>query len=125
MPPLTHPRLLLARLQAELAKPPGQGRIRRTDVLALVHYVHRCLRVMPYVRHSPGCRQAIRIGRAASCTCGLSAAWDGRTDDGAALDEQPESDPSGADPQRADPQRPDQQRAGDRDTRPPLRRVSS
>lgn len=77
VPPLVHPRIVLARLQAELGKPAGQGRMRRADVQALVAYVQRCLRVMPYVRHAPGCRQAIRQGRAVGCTCGLAAAWSG------------------------------------------------
>lgn len=77
MPPLLHPRIVLARLQAELHKAPGQGRISRADVLALAVYVQRCLRVMPYVRHAPDCRQAIREGKAVRCTCGLVAAWGG------------------------------------------------
>lgn len=77
MPPLTHPRILLARLQAELRKAPGQAHISRADVGALVVYVQRCLRVMPYVRHAPDCRQAIREGKAVRCTCGLVAAWSG------------------------------------------------
>lgn len=78
MPPLVHPRIVLARLQAELKKPAGQGHLRRADILALVAYVQRCLRVMPWVRHAPGCRQAIRQGRASQCTCGLAAAWGGQ-----------------------------------------------
>lgn len=79
MPPLLHPRIVLARIQAELRKPAGQARMRRADVQALVAYVQRCLRVMPYVRHAPGCRQAIRQGQAMRCTCGLTAAWEGQS----------------------------------------------
>ena len=80
VPPLVHPRIVLARLRSELKKPPGEGRIRRADVHALVVYVGRCLRVMPYVRHAPGCRQAIRQGQTVRCTCGLAAAWSGEDD---------------------------------------------
>ncbi len=68
---------MLARLQAELHKPPGEGRMRRADILALIAYVRRCMRVMPWVRHAPTCRQAIRQGRASQCSCGLTAAWSG------------------------------------------------
>lgn len=77
MPPLVHPRIVLARLQAELRKPAGQARMRRADIQALVAYVLRCLRVMPYVRHAPGCQQAVRQGQAVGCTCGLVSAWQG------------------------------------------------
>ena len=77
MPPLTDPRILVARVQAELRKAPGQGRISRADVAALARYVQRCLRVMPFVRHAPDCRQAIREGKSVRCTCGLVAAWSG------------------------------------------------
>lgn len=77
MPPLVHPRIVLARLQAELRRPAGQGHVRRADIQALVVYVQRCLRVMPWVRHAPGCQQSVRQGRAVACTCGLTAAWRG------------------------------------------------
>jgi len=82
VPALSHPRILLARLQAQLRKPPGAARISRVDVGTLVLYVQRCLRVMPYVRHAPDCRQAIRQGQTVGCTCGLAAAWTGQADDG-------------------------------------------
>ncbi len=80
MPPLVHPRIVLARLQAELRRPAGQGHVRRADIQALVAYVQRCLRVMPWVRHAPGCQQSIRHGKAVGCTCGLTAAWRGEGD---------------------------------------------
>ncbi len=75
MPPLPDPRVLSARLRAELARPPGQARISRADLLALVGYLQRCLRIMPFVRHAPDCRQAVREGKASTCTCGLQQAW--------------------------------------------------
>lgn len=76
MPPFADPRMLVARLRAELARPPGQARIRRAELLALLAYLQRCLRLMPYVRHAPDCRQALREGRATECSCGLQRAFD-------------------------------------------------
>ena len=48
--------------------------MRRADIERLVMLVERHLRVVPYLRHDPGCAGDGRIGRPAECSCGLSKA---------------------------------------------------
>lgn len=72
MRPSDDPRSMLQRVRDQLRL--GQGRLRRADIERLVMLVERHLRVVPYLRHDPGCAGDGRIGRPAECSCGLSHA---------------------------------------------------
>jgi hypothetical protein len=72
MRPDDDPRSLLARVRAQLRS--AGGRLARRDLERLVELVERHLRLVPYLRHDPGCAGDGRLGRPAACSCGLSRA---------------------------------------------------
>jgi len=71
-------RRLLHRVRRELAKPPGEARLDRRDVRALVRLAERLLRLGPYVRHHPDCAVTRGSEWEKRCTCGLEHLYTNR-----------------------------------------------
>jgi len=69
------------RIRRELNKPPGQGRLKRADIIALLDLAERGERMEPFVAHKPKCKVRKILdyagGVMAGCDCGLNSAWAG------------------------------------------------
>ena len=68
-----------AKVRAELAKPPGQRRLKANQVEGLLVLAERGERLEPFVRHREGCSVRVVLeyggGVEDGCDCGLMGAW--------------------------------------------------